>query len=42
VAGRIYKGIADLKRLVGKYKFKDAGVVLEGMIKDLRKIQNRV
>jgi two-component system sensor histidine kinase/response regulator len=31
------KGIADLKRLIGKYKFKEAGVVLEDMIKALQK-----
>jgi PAS domain S-box-containing protein len=29
--------IADLNKMVGKYKFKDAGDVLEGMIKRLRK-----
>ena len=31
------KGIADLKRLIGKYKFKDADVVLGEMLKDLKK-----
>jgi len=31
------EGIADLKKMVGKYKFKEASDVLEGMIKGLRK-----
>jgi hypothetical protein len=31
------EGIADLNKMVGKYKFKEAGDVLEGMIKGLRK-----
>jgi two-component system sensor histidine kinase/response regulator len=29
-------GVVDLKKMVGKYKFKEARGVLEGMIKDLR------